>query len=67
MLQSLMCRKIAAENSFILEVVIIVQINPLFATIWNYGHVHFWRPEIVFATQDSQKSIFFIVSYHICK
>ena len=63
MLQRLICRKIAAANMFILEVVIIVQINPLVATRWKYGHAHFWRLAIVFATKNSPLTHLLVLSH----
>ena len=55
MLQRLPGRKIASANRLILEVVIIIKINPLFTARWKYGHAHFWRRVVVFATRNSQQ------------
>ena len=60
----LACRKITPANRFIREAVIIVWINPLFAGRWKYGHAHFRRFEVVFATKSSRKKPFERVELH---
>ena len=62
-LQSLVCNKIAFAMRFILEIVIIVQIIPLFATRWKHGHAHFW----LLFREKSCKMHFPIESYHSLK
>ena len=50
-------------NRFILEAIIIVWINPLFTTIWKYGHAHL---VVVFVPKFPKKHLSLDL-YHIYK